>query len=113
MQGVDIKALRKELRSTPRELAEALGITPKDVMAWEQEDTFPTKRSIDAMNALRDKGSDGIVKRRGRNPDARSPMQVLADPNLWQLVRKLIAYPDLRDKVLELADRYDDPSDEC
>jgi len=110
MKPADIKALRKELRCTPRELAEALGVTPKDVMAWEQEDAFPTKRFIDAMDALRQKGPDGIVKRRGRRADARSPMEVLADPALWSLVRKLIAYPELREKVTELADRFDEPT---
>ena len=109
MKPADIKALRKELRCTPRELAEALGITPKEVMAWEQEDAFPTKRFIDAMNTLRDKGESAIVKRRGRKRDAQSPMAVLADPAMWELVRKLIAYPELREKVIELAARFDDP----
>jgi transcriptional regulator with XRE-family HTH domain len=109
MKPADIKALRKELRCTPREFAEALGITAKEVMAWEQEDSFPTKRFIDAMNELRDKGQSAIVKRRGRKPDAASPMRVLADPAMWELVRKLIAHPELRSKVLELAKQFDDP----
>jgi hypothetical protein len=36
-------------------------------------------------------------------------MRVLADPALWELVRKLVAHKKLRDEVAKLAAGYRDP----
>jgi hypothetical protein len=38
-------------------------------------------------------------------------MASLRDPDLWAVVRKLIAHPRLRDAVAKLAAEYDDPTD--
>ena len=42
-----------------------------------------------------------------------APMKVLADPMLWELVRKLAAHKKLRDDVTKLAAGYPDPKDEA
>ena len=58
----DIKALRKELSCTAKELAQALGIDQATVLAWEKGDLFPTKPFVDKMNALRAKGPSARSK---------------------------------------------------
>ena len=40
----ELKALRKELSCTAKELAAALGIEQATVLAWEKGDLFPTKQ---------------------------------------------------------------------
>ena len=109
MKPEDIVALRKELRCTPRELGDALGVPAKVVMDWEADERFPTKRYIDAMQQLRERGKAAIVRKRGRPRDDASPMKLLADPELWSVFRKLLAHPELRDAVLKMAAGYDDP----
>jgi len=39
-------------------------------------------------------------------------MKVLADPALWELMRKLVANKKLRDEVVKLAAAYPDPAQE-
>lgn len=108
MTPEDIKALRKDLACTAKELAHALGIEQATVLAWEKGDLFPTKPFIDKMERLRAGGPAAIPKKaRG---DA--PMKVLADPALWELIRKLVAHKKLRDEVVKLASAYADPKDE-
>lgn len=108
MSPDDIKALRKELSCTAKDLALALGIEQATVLAWEKGDLFPTKPFIDKMEGLRKTGPAAIPKK--AKGDA--PMKVLADPALWELVRKLVAHKKLRDDVTKLAANYDDPKDE-
>ena len=108
MTPEDLKALRKELSCTAKELAQAIGIEQATVLAWEKGELFPTKPFIDKMNQLRARGPAAIPKKaRG---DA--PMKVLADPQLWELVRKIVAHKKLRDEVAKLASTYADPKDE-
>ena len=104
----DIKALRKDLSCTAKELAQALGIEQATVLAWERGDLFPTKPFVDKMNDLRTRGP-GAIPRKAKGAD---PMKVLADPALWALVRKLVAHKKLRDEVTKLASTYADPVDE-
>ena len=106
----DIKALRKELACTAKDLAAALGTDQTTVLAWEKGDLFPTKAYVDKMEALRARGPAAIPKK-AKGVD---PMKVLADPGLWELVRKLVAHKKLRDEVQKLAGAYPDPaSDEA
>jgi transcriptional regulator with XRE-family HTH domain len=105
----EIKALRKDLSCTAKELAQALGIEQATVLAWEKGDLFPTKVFVDKMNALRARGPAAIPKK--AKGDA--PMKVLADPALWELVRKLAAHKKLRDEVTKLAAGYPDPATEA
>jgi transcriptional regulator with XRE-family HTH domain len=102
----EIKALRKELTCTAKELAGALGIEQATVLAWEKGDLFPTKAFVDKMAQLRARGPAAIPKK----AKGAEPMKVLADPALWELVRKLVAHKKLRDEVVRLAAPYADPA---
>lgn len=104
----DLKALRKDLGCTAKELAQALGIEQATVLAWEKGDLFPTKPFIDKMEALRAKGPAAIPKKAKGD----HPMKVLSDPALWDVVRKLVAHKKLRDEVIKLAAAYPDPATE-
>jgi transcriptional regulator with XRE-family HTH domain len=102
----EIKALRKELSCTARELAGALGVDQATVLAWEKADLFPTKALVARMAELRAKGPSSIP-RKARGGD---PVQSLADPVVWELLRKIAAHKKLRDEVAKLAERYPDPA---
>jgi transcriptional regulator with XRE-family HTH domain len=104
----DIKALRKDLSCTAKELAQALGVEQSTVLAWEKGELFPTKPFVDKMNALRAKGPSAIPKK-AKGAD---PMKVLGDPALWEVFRKMLAHKKLRDDVVKLAQAYDDPGRE-
>jgi transcriptional regulator with XRE-family HTH domain len=104
----EIKALRKELACTAKELAGALGVEQATVMAWEKAELFPTKTYVDGMNALRAKGPSAIP-RKSKGTD---PVKSLADPLVWELVRKIAAHKKLRDEVARLAAQYSDPASE-
>jgi len=106
MSPDELKSLRKELACSAKELATALGIEQKTVMSWESGELFPTKQFVDKMEGLRAQGPSAIP-RKSKGAD---PMKVLADPQLWELVRKLAANKKLRDEVKKLADKYDDPA---
>jgi DNA-binding transcriptional regulator YiaG len=102
----EIKAVRKDLACTAKELAQALGVEQTVVLAWEKGDLFPTKAYVDKMLALRQKGPSAIPKK-AKGAD---PMKVLADPAMWELVRKIAAHKKLRDEVAKLAAGYPDPA---
>jgi transcriptional regulator with XRE-family HTH domain len=106
-----IKALRRELDCTARELASALGIDPDTVLAWERSDLFPTKHHVGKMEELRQKGPAAVPKKRRKSAPA-SPLHALAQPELWRLVRKLLAHPELRAAAEKLAEPYSDPAED-
>ncbi len=108
MSPEEIKALRKELNCTARELATALKIDQKEVMAWETGELFPTKRFVLQMEMLRKKGPSAIP--RAARGAKKTGMQRLDDPKLWELVRKLLEHPALFDQVVKLAEQYADPA---
>lgn len=112
MSPDEIKALRKELGCTARELATALGIEQQTVLAWEREELFPTKHFCEAMADLRKKGPSAIPKKPRKKAAPMTPMAALADPETWRLVRKLIAHAELRAAVEKMAEAYDDPADD-
>ncbi len=101
----ELKALRKELRCTAKELAAALGLEQGDVLAWETGERFPTKPFIDRMEALRK--NPAAIPRKAKGSD---PIKALADPALWELLRKLAAHKKLRDDVAKIAEKYADPA---
>lgn len=109
MTPQEIKALREELRCTAKELAHALSADPKEVSGWEAGELFPTKRYVDAMTVLKQRGPDA-VPRAPRGKKAKVGMARMEDPKLWELVRKLCQHPALFDAALKLADRYEDPA---
>lgn len=102
-----LKALRKELGCTARDLGATIGVDQETVLAWERGDLFPTKRYVDAMLDLQRRGPSAILKKPKKKS---SPMELLAEPAMWQLFRKLLQHEELRREVLRLAERYDDPS---
>lgn len=102
----DIKALRKELACTAKELAAALGTEQSTVLAWEKAELFPTKAYVEQMNALRAKGPSAVPKK-AKGGD---PLKALADPQVWELLRKIAAHKKLRDDVAKLAEKYPDPA---
>ncbi len=114
MTGDEIKALRKELGCTARELASVLEVDQATVLAWERAELFPTKRHVDRMAALRAAGPGAVPRHpaRAKQPTNAGPMQALRDPALWEVVRKLIAHDKLRADVVRLAAGYPDPSDD-
>ncbi len=112
MTPEDIQELRKELACTAKELGAALGLDQETVLAWERGDLFPTKRYVTKMEELRKKGKTAIVRKPRRGAVAASPMAVLADPETWKLVRKLVAHAELRREVGKLAEAYPDPAEE-
>jgi len=108
MSPDELKALRKDLACTEKELAGALGLEQSTVLAWEKGELFPTKQYIDKMNALRAKGP-GSIPRKSKGAD---PIKALTDPHLWELVRKIAAHKKLRDEVSKLAAGYSDPAED-
>ena len=103
----ELKALRKELSCTAKELAAALDLEQATVLAWERGELFPTKKYIDEMNALRARGPAAIPRKaKGENP-----VKALADPMTWELLRKIAAHKKLRDEVAKLAAKYTDPAE--
>ncbi|HEY8087762.1 MAG TPA: helix-turn-helix transcriptional regulator [Polyangiaceae bacterium] len=104
----EIKALRKELACTAKELAAALGIEQATVLAWEKAELFPTRAYVDRMAELRAKGPGAIPRKaKGAEPGV---AKTLADPQVWELVRKIAAHKKLRDEVARLAEKYADPA---
>jgi DNA-binding transcriptional regulator YiaG len=108
----EIKKVREELACTARELATALGLEQDIVLAWEKGELFPTKRYVVKMEELRRKGPSAIPRKPRRQAAAAAPMAVLSDPELWRLVRKLIAHTELRREAIRLAETYSDPGEE-
>ena len=106
----DIKNLRTVLGCSTRELGDAIGVDQKTVIEWESGNLFPTKKYVDRMVALKEKGPGSVPKKaRGAAPP---PMRVLSDPAVWEIVRKLVAHKKLRDEVAKLAANYPDPGEE-
>ncbi len=108
MSPDDIKTLRKELACTAKELAGVLGVEQATVFGWEKGELFPTKAYVARMSELRAKGA-GAFPRKARGPSG-DPVQALADPKVWELLRKIAAHKKLRDDVAKLAEPYPDPA---
>jgi DNA-binding XRE family transcriptional regulator len=105
--GDDIKALRKELSCTAKELAAVLDLDQATVLAWEKGDLFATKAYVDRMKQLRAKGPGAVPRKAKAGGD---PVKALADPQVWEVLRKIAAHKKLRDEVIKLADKYADPA---
>ena len=107
MTPEELKALRKELSCTAKELAGALGVDQATVMAWENAQLFPTKAYVDRMEELRTKGPGSIPRKAKGTVD---PMKSLNDPQVWEILRKVAVHKKLRDEVAKLAEKYPDPA---
>lgn len=109
MTAEEIRALRLELKCTARELAITLGLELGEVAAWEQGESFPTKKMIAKLAQLRQQGPAAIVRKKKRETATLAGTARLADPEFWQLVRKLLEHPELLSKAQTLAANYTDP----
>ncbi len=109
MTGDDVKALRKELACTAKELAAVLGLDQATVLAWEKAELFPTKAYVVRMQELRARGPGAVPRKARAGGD---PVKALADPQVWELLRKIATHKKLRDEVIKLADKYPDPAAE-
>ncbi len=106
-----IKELRGVLRCTARELASTLSVPLAEIQAWESGEKFPTKQWAVRLLSLRDEGPAGIVRKSPKAKRApKSPMSQLDNPELWLLLRKLLAHPDLFAKATELSAAFEDPA---
>jgi transcriptional regulator with XRE-family HTH domain len=103
----ELKALRKELSCTAKELATVLGVDQATVMAWEKAELFPTKAYVARMEELRAKGPGAIPRKAKGTVD---PIKSLNDPQVWEILRKVAAHKKLRDEVARLAEKYPDPA---
>jgi transcriptional regulator with XRE-family HTH domain len=103
----DLKALRRELACTAKELAGALGVDQATVLAWERAERFPTKAYIERMMVIRAGGPGAVPRKSKAGADS---VHALADPVVWEILRKLVAHKKLRDEVSKLAEAYSDPA---
>jgi transcriptional regulator with XRE-family HTH domain len=100
----DIKQLRKALGCTARDLATTLGIEQKEVLSWEAGELFPTKRFVEQMKSLAQKGPGAVLKTtKGK---AVAPTDRVSDPAFWAIVKKLLLHPPLYEQVSKLAESY-------
>ena len=107
----EIQKLRKELSCTARELAATLGVDAKEIAAWESGEQFPTKRNVEAMRVLREKGPGAVTRQARGKAVAKTGMARLSDPALWRIVRKLAEHPAFFDQVSKLSEKYADPAE--
>lgn len=111
MSPEELKKLRQDLSCSASELARALGVEAKTVVQWESGELFPTKRHVEQMKKLLESGPGAIPKLTRSKDKGATGMAKLADPKLWEIVRKLSAHPALFAEVSKLAAAYDDPAD--
>lgn len=104
MTPEEIKKARMALKCTAKELAAVLEVEPSTVAAWERGEMFPTKQYVDKLQELAARGAAAVPKK-AKGAD---PMEALRDPDVWALIRKLLAHPKLRAEVQKLADKYED-----
>ena len=100
MSPDQVRSLRKELGLTTRELARAIDVVQETVLAWERGEGFPTKKYVDRMNKLSEKRAGGESKK------SSSETSRLADPEFWELVRKLATHAELFVACRSLAEKY-------
>ena len=104
MSPDEVKQARSKLQCTARELAAVLELPPATISAWERGEQFPTKQHVDRIQKLLAEGPKSIPKR-AKGAD---PLDALRDPEVWELIRKLLSHPKLRAEVAKLASKYDD-----
>lgn len=105
MHSEDIKRIRESLACSLGDLAAAVGVEVKTLLAWESGDRFPTKRHADRLRALEKEGPSAI--KRSRPKKAPSGPELIGDARFWTVVRKLATNPEFFGKVEKLAGEYE------
>jgi transcriptional regulator with XRE-family HTH domain len=108
MQPEDVKRIRESLACSLGELASAVGVEVKTILAWEAGDQFPTKRHADRLTALAKEGPSAIKRSRSKRPPTGTDL--LADPRFWTVVRKLATNPEFFTAVEKMSAEYEDES---
>jgi transcriptional regulator with XRE-family HTH domain len=101
MRPEEIRALRAELGCSVGELAHAVGVEPRMLLAWEAGDLFPTKRHVGKLVAARKAGPAALRTRKAE--PGRAGTEVLEDPRLWAIVKRLVTDPTFFAEVEKLA----------
>jgi transcriptional regulator with XRE-family HTH domain len=105
MEAEDIRALRKRLKLSMKDLADHLDVEVSVVSAWESGTLYATKKHVDLMKALSD-----------HPPEPKTKLGLyegfLSDPRLLVALRKLLANDEMQEELMKLADRYPDPAEE-
>jgi transcriptional regulator with XRE-family HTH domain len=110
MSPEEIQQLRKELSCSAHELGRTLGVDGATVVAWEAAELFPTKKHVELMRELQQKGPTAVFRAPRGKARAKKGVERLDDPKLWEIVRKLLEHPPLFDQVAKLAEGYEDPA---
>jgi transcriptional regulator with XRE-family HTH domain len=105
MQPEDVKRIRDALGCSMGDLAAAVGVDVRTLLAWEAGDQFPTKRHADRLAALEKQGPSAIKRTRSKKVPTGSDL--FADPRFWTVVRKLAVHPELFSEVEKLSETYD------
>ena len=103
-----IRGLCDELGCTARDLAATLGVEHRTVSGWMEGELFPTRAHVKRMQSIQQAGPDAVVRQK-RGKHKAPPMQRLAEPAFWGVIRKLLEHPALFDQVAKLAADYADP----
>lgn len=108
MTALQIQQLRRELGCSVGELAAAVGVETRVVLAWESGDEFPTKKHADRLEKLLAAGPEAFP-RKTRGAKSADPLTLLGEPRVWKIVRKLLAHPAFLRDVEKLSEGYEDP----
>jgi transcriptional regulator with XRE-family HTH domain len=108
MQPEDVKRIRESLACSMGQLASAVGVDVKTILAWEAGDQFPTKRHADRLTALAKEGPSAIKRSRSQAPPTGTDL--LAEPRFWIVVRKLATNADFFATVEKMSAEYEDKS---
>jgi len=113
----DLRDIYEKLGCSARQLADTLGVSHREVMDWEVEKRFPTKRHVDRMKQLLDEGPGALAPKRIVVQRARETMRLqlatLEDAVVWTVIEKLLDDAEFRQRALDLARTYDEPGDEA
>ncbi len=96
---------------TARDLAQALDVEQKEVVAWEAE-SAPDEALRRGHAEAAGPGGRGVPASPKAKPGPRSACSGSTIPSSWEIVRKLLEHPALFDQVAELSARYADPGAE-
>jgi hypothetical protein len=105
MQPEDVRRIHDALACSLGDLAAAVGVDVKTLLAWESGDLFPTKRHADRLKALEKEGPSAIKRKRSAKPP--EGPELFTDPRFWAVVRKIATNPELFSKVEKLSEPYD------
>ena len=112
MTGAEVIALRKALRCTQKDLALRLDVEVSIVQGWENGALFPTLRHVKMLEGM-GIHHGGTEARRQRSEDGKTGTEewarALGDAEFMAALRKALANPELRAKIVKIAARFKDP----